>query len=166
MGITARPVAGKTLLSRDDHMLVLIDFQSQMAFATKSIDTTLLRNNAALVSRAAASFNVPAVLTTVAEKSFAGPMFTEIGDAFRGPSLLSVVSEVQDMKPYLISLAVGVGILFSLMDVRSPEPPAVALVGLLGMLIGEQAGTGARGWLRSAEASGTMQSSLVGKDHL
>ncbi len=62
MGITARPVAGKTLLSRDDHMLVLIDFQSQMAFATKSIDTTLLRNKAALVSRAAASFNVPAVL--------------------------------------------------------------------------------------------------------
>ncbi|MAM38294.1 MAG: XapX domain-containing protein [Erythrobacter sp.] len=70
------------------------------------------------------------------------------------------------MKPHRISLAVGVGILFSLMDVRSPEPPAVALIGLLGMLIGEQAGTGARGWLRSAGASGTMQSSLVGKDHL
>tara|TARA_Y100000815_G_scaffold232945_1_gene224136 strand:+ start:315 stop:419 length:105 start_codon:yes stop_codon:yes gene_type:complete len=34
------------------------------------------------------------VLTTVAEKSFAGPMFTEIGDAFRGPSLLAVVPEV------------------------------------------------------------------------
>jgi hypothetical protein len=42
MGIVARPVPGKTLLSPDDHTLVLIDFQSKMAFATKSIDTTLL----------------------------------------------------------------------------------------------------------------------------
>jgi nicotinamidase-related amidase len=61
---------------------VLIDFQSQMTFATKSIDTTLLRNNAALISRAAAGFNVPTILTTVAEKSFSGPMFSEITDAF------------------------------------------------------------------------------------
>ena len=45
------------------------------------------------------------------------------------------------MKPYLIALAVGllVGGLYSLLGVRSPAPPAVALIGLLGMLIGEQA---------------------------
>jgi XapX domain-containing protein len=44
------------------------------------------------------------------------------------------------MKPYLISLAVGVlvGVIYSLLDVRSPAPPLVALVGLLGMLLGEQ----------------------------
>ncbi|MBM7060598.1 DUF1427 family protein [Pseudomonas sp. UL073] len=41
---------------------------------------------------------------------------------------------------YLISLAVGlaVGLLYHLLDVRSPAPPAVALVGLLGMQLGEQ----------------------------
>ncbi|HEY0293901.1 MAG TPA: XapX domain-containing protein [Bordetella sp.] len=41
---------------------------------------------------------------------------------------------------YLISLAVGilVGIIYGLLNVRSPAPPAIALVGLLGMLIGEQ----------------------------
>jgi XapX domain-containing protein len=45
------------------------------------------------------------------------------------------------MKLYLISLAVGllVGCLYSLLGVKSPAPPAVALVGLLGILIGEQA---------------------------
>lgn len=44
------------------------------------------------------------------------------------------------MKPYLLSLAVGllVGIIYSLLSVKSPAPPAIALLGLLGMLLGEQ----------------------------
>jgi XapX domain-containing protein len=46
------------------------------------------------------------------------------------------------MKIYLVSLAAGilVGLIYALIQVRSPAPPAIALVGLLGMLIGEQAG--------------------------
>lgn len=45
------------------------------------------------------------------------------------------------MKLYLLSLGAGilVGIIYSLLNVRSPAPPLVALVGLLGILIGEQA---------------------------
>ncbi len=45
------------------------------------------------------------------------------------------------MKPYLISLAAGVlaGVMYGLLHTRSPAPPVVALVGLFGMLIGEQA---------------------------
>lgn len=44
------------------------------------------------------------------------------------------------MKLYLISLAAGalVGIIYSLLNVRSPAPPVIALLGLLGMLVGEQ----------------------------
>jgi XapX domain-containing protein len=44
------------------------------------------------------------------------------------------------MKIYLISIATGVlvGIIYGLLNVRSPAPPAIALIGLLGMLIGEQ----------------------------
>jgi len=44
------------------------------------------------------------------------------------------------MKLYLVSLGAGilVGIIYALMQVRSPAPPAIALIGLLGMLIGEQ----------------------------
>ncbi|KAF1071267.1 MAG: hypothetical protein GAK45_00568 [Pseudomonas citronellolis] len=40
---------------------------------------------------------------------------------------------------YLISLGIGlvVGLLYHLLDFRSPAPPLVALVGLLGMQIGE-----------------------------
>lgn len=44
------------------------------------------------------------------------------------------------MKLYVMSLGAGllVGIIYSLLSVRSPAPPLVALVGLLGILIGEQ----------------------------
>ena len=66
MSIKATPTAGSKLLTPTDHTLVMIDFQSQMAFATHSIDAVNLRNNAALVAQAAAGFKVPAILTTVA----------------------------------------------------------------------------------------------------
>jgi XapX domain-containing protein len=48
--------------------------------------------------------------------------------------------ELAVMKPYLLSLGAGivVGVVYSLMNVRSPAPPVIALVGLLGMLAGEQ----------------------------
>ena len=44
------------------------------------------------------------------------------------------------MKIYLLSLGAGllVGIVYSLLSVRSPAPPVVALVGLFGILLGEQ----------------------------
>jgi XapX domain-containing protein len=47
------------------------------------------------------------------------------------------------MKPMLISLAVGlfVGLLYGLIRVKSPAPPIIALLGLLGMVVGEQIGT-------------------------
>jgi XapX domain-containing protein len=44
------------------------------------------------------------------------------------------------MKPYLLSLGAGllIGVIYSLLGVRSPAPPAIALIGLLGILLGEQ----------------------------
>ncbi|MDR4307589.1 XapX domain-containing protein [Chelatococcus sambhunathii] len=44
------------------------------------------------------------------------------------------------MKMYLLSAGAGllVGVVYSLLHVRSPAPPLVALVGLLGILVGEQ----------------------------
>ena len=88
----ATPTPGTKLITPSDHTLVTIDFQSQMAFATKSIDAVTLRNNTALVSEAAAGFGVSTILTTVAEKSFSGPMFEEITRAFPGKALLDRTS--------------------------------------------------------------------------
>ena len=44
------------------------------------------------------------------------------------------------MKVYVLSLAVGllVGVIYGVLNVRSPAPPVVALIGLLGILLGEQ----------------------------
>jgi XapX domain-containing protein len=44
------------------------------------------------------------------------------------------------MKASLLSFAAGlvVGVVYSLLGVRSPAPPVVALIGLLGILLGEQ----------------------------
>ncbi|MGE0117300.1 MAG: hydrolase [Dongiaceae bacterium] len=89
---TAKPTPGKTLLNAPDHTLIMIDFQSQMAFATKSIDPVTLRNNAGLVANAARVFDVSTILTTVAEKSFSGPMFDEIKAAFPKAKMLDRTS--------------------------------------------------------------------------
>jgi XapX domain-containing protein len=47
---------------------------------------------------------------------------------------------MSQMKIYVLSLGAGllVGVVYSLINVRSPAPPLVALVGLLGILVGEQ----------------------------
>jgi nicotinamidase-related amidase len=88
----ARPEPGRLLLMPADHILIMIDFQSQMAFATKSIDAVALRNNAAMIAKAAEGFNVSTILTTVAEKTFSGPMFAEIAEAFPGEAMIDRTS--------------------------------------------------------------------------
>jgi XapX domain-containing protein len=44
------------------------------------------------------------------------------------------------MKMYIVSIVVGllVGLIYGFLNVRSPAPPVIALVGLLGILVGEQ----------------------------
>jgi nicotinamidase-related amidase len=116
MTLKATPTPGSKLLTPKDHVLILIDFQSQMSFATKSIDAVALRNNAALISHAAAGFGVPTILTTVAEKTFSGPMFEEIGSAFPGQAMIDrtsmntwedshVIAKVNDIAKTRIVLA-------------------------------------------------------------
>jgi XapX domain-containing protein len=64
-----------------------------------------------------------------------------LADRFSGDSLDSMHPHCTEFSMnYLISLAIGlgVGLLYGALDFRSPAPPAIALVGLLGMLAGEQ----------------------------
>src|SRR5882757_10184059 len=54
----------------------------------------------------------------------------------------SLVARGIEMKVLLLSFIVGlgVGVLYGLIRVKSPAPPTVALLGLLGMVLGEQFG--------------------------
>ncbi|HZH66856.1 MAG TPA: hydrolase [Flavisolibacter sp.] len=70
------------LLTPTNHTLVMIDLQSQMTFATKSISTEELRSNTGIVAGTAKIFNVPTVITTAAEKSFSGPVLPELEEFF------------------------------------------------------------------------------------
>jgi XapX domain-containing protein len=55
------------------------------------------------------------------------------------------------MKVLLLSFAVGlfVGVLYGVIHVKSPAPPIVALLGLLGMVLGDQLG----GWILTKRVS-------------
>jgi XapX domain-containing protein len=46
---------------------------------------------------------------------------------------------VAQLQPYFVSLIVGlaIGVIYGLVALRSPAPPIIALLGLLGMLAGE-----------------------------
>ncbi len=70
------------LLNPSNHALVLIDHESQMGFAVKNISIEELRHNTAIVAGATKIFNVPTVVTTVAEKSFSGPVFPEVSEFY------------------------------------------------------------------------------------
>ncbi len=54
------------------------------------------------------------------------------------------------MKAYLFSFALGcaVGVLYALLRVKSPAPPIVALLGLLGMVLGESGATWFKAFVR------------------
>jgi XapX domain-containing protein len=62
------------------------------------------------------------------------------------------------MKTLLISFAVGlfVGVFYGMIRVKSPAPPIVALLGLLGMVIGEQLG----GWILAKKVSVTQAATV------
>jgi len=70
------------LLTPTNHTLVLVDYEGQMAFATKNIDIGSLRDNVGLITGGSKIFNVPTVVTTVAHKSFSGPVFPEILESY------------------------------------------------------------------------------------
>jgi len=72
----------KSLLTPKNHSLILIDHQPQMAFATRSHTVEEVRNNVTGLAKAAKAFEVPTILTTVAEKSFSGPLFPELKAVF------------------------------------------------------------------------------------
>jgi XapX domain-containing protein len=67
------------------------------------------------------------------------------------------------MKVLFLSFVVGlgVGVLYGLIRVKSPAPPIVALLGLLGMVLGEQFGT----WIQTKKLDVSRAASvcLVGE---
>ena len=92
--------ASPRLLTPRNSMLLLIDHQPQMAFASHSIDVQLLINNVTGLAKSAKIFDVPVVLTTVASKTFSGPLFATVQEVFpdRDPIDRTTMNSWEDPK--------------------------------------------------------------------
>ena len=72
----------KSLLTPDNCALILIDHQPQMVFGMASIDRQLLINNVVGLAKAAKIFKIPTILTTIAAKTFSGPILSGLQEIF------------------------------------------------------------------------------------
>ncbi|MFI6370084.1 hydrolase [Streptomyces sp. NPDC050546] len=78
--VTATP--SPDLLTPDNCAVLFVDHQPQMFFGTGSGDRTAIINATVGLARAARTFDVPVVLSTVAAESFSGPLLSQLADVF------------------------------------------------------------------------------------
>lgn len=71
-----------TLLNPSNCVMAFIDHQPQMFFGVQSTDRESIINNVVGLAKAAKVFKVPAVLTTVAAKTFSGPLIPQLQAVF------------------------------------------------------------------------------------
>ncbi len=72
------------LLTPDNCVVIFIDHQPQMTFGVSNIDRQSLFNNTLMLAKAAKTFNVPTILTTVETMGFSGYMWPQLLDLFPG----------------------------------------------------------------------------------
>lgn len=72
----------KGLLTPDNCVVTLIDFEPQMLFGVANFDRQSIINNVVALSKATRVFDVPVVLSTVETKSFSGNMWPQLQAVF------------------------------------------------------------------------------------
>jgi nicotinamidase-related amidase len=72
----------KGLLTPDNSVVAIIDLQPQMLFGVSNFDRQSIINNNLVLSKAARTFEVPVVLSTVETKSFSGNIWPQIQAVF------------------------------------------------------------------------------------
>ncbi|MGC4033228.1 MAG: hydrolase [Tepidisphaeraceae bacterium] len=71
-----------SLLTPQESVIALIDYQPQMSFGIQSHTRQGALSNAVALAKTAKLFDVPCVLTTVAAKSFSGDMLPELQSVY------------------------------------------------------------------------------------
>src|SRR5260370_23709851 len=72
----------KGLLTPDNCVVTLIDFQPQMLFRVTNFDRQSIINNVVALAKATRVFDVPVILSTVETKSFSGNMWPQVQAVF------------------------------------------------------------------------------------
>src|ERR1700741_2938674 len=135
----------KGLLTPDNCVVALIDHQGQMLFGTSNFDRQGIINNTVAFGKATRVFDVPVVLTTVEAKSFSGNMWPQLRAVFPGKEPIECSSmNYWDDK-----------------NLRRDRKAIVALLVLLGMVLGEQFGI----WIQTKklDVSRAASGCLVGE---
>jgi nicotinamidase-related amidase len=78
----------KGLLTPDNCVVALIDFQPQMLFGVANFDRQSIINSTLVLAKATRIFDVPTVLTSVESKSFSGNFLPQIQAVFPGQKLI------------------------------------------------------------------------------
>lgn len=76
------------LLRPDNSVLLMIDYQPQMAFGVANIDRQTLKNNVIGLAKSALLFKVPAILTSVETEGFSGYVFPELLNVFPNQDII------------------------------------------------------------------------------
>jgi nicotinamidase-related amidase len=72
----------KGLLTPDNCVVTLIDYQPQMLFGVANFDRQSVINNVLVLSKAAKVFDIPVILSTVETKGFSGNLWPQIQAVF------------------------------------------------------------------------------------
>ena len=78
--VNAEPAA--SLLTPEDSVVVLVDYQPQMFFSVTNTDRGQIINAAVALAKSAKVFDVPVILTTVAAETFSGPLLAPLTDVY------------------------------------------------------------------------------------
>jgi len=78
-------LAPHSLLTPDNCVVALIDYQPQMLFGVANFDRQTIVNNAVGLAKAARAFNVPVVLSTVESAPYSGPTSPRLLAALGNP---------------------------------------------------------------------------------
>lgn len=76
------------LLTPDNSVLLMIDYQPQMAFGVSNIDRQSLKNNFIGLAKSASLFKVPTIITSVETEGFSGYVFPELLDVFPSQDII------------------------------------------------------------------------------
>jgi len=80
------------VLTPQNSQIIFIDQQPQMAFGVQSMDRQALKNNVVGLAKAAKTFAIPTIITTVESESFSGFTYPELLDVFPGQPILERTS--------------------------------------------------------------------------
>ncbi len=106
---TVQPGPSPDLLTPENTVFLFADHQPQMFFAVGSDDRGAVINATVGLAKAAAAFDVPTVLTTVAADTFSGPILPQLAQVFPDHKVIDRTTMNPWEDPAVVAAVVATG---------------------------------------------------------